>query len=1083
MTNRKLAALPIIAAFLLMQPTSAHTASIFTKAADFSKIEEYGLKYATYSIEKQDGKEALKNLGTYDVLWDVLGKSEEFFLNGDPDAWPKAKDGILKVKLVLDQTQAVATKLGAGEYDEAAIEALSLAIGIVDHPVVNLVWEMSKLTYQSHKAVKESVAALEIEQLYGLLDRDRYLHGTYSPDGPKLIPTDKDTITYFYNKYVITDKHTRELVRTYVKKVIGADFPEYSPSLWERITGTASEVKESEDLEELTNFRNVSRGWIKTLIDDLNKQAKLSWAQMTLRRQMAEFNEFKEKYDQSVKDFDSIDAFFKHWQKLKKEQKNYASILADQQKKYDKALELLNYKNKEGKHAKAREARPLFWDLHNKTMIYAARAAKLEDYAYEEKFNSISLTAYGKAIECYKILEAEYDMHYYDEQKAAREKAALVEALTAPGKTTYAVLDNANKIAYRNSTSDALLQSQLEGMIEYYKQKASHAKTAFNKYQDSIRNILKRLDIPLASDADLFDEKFFKQLNENELDDIAKAMSREAYVSAGPLAENKGGTAYYTVINSLRHKEYVLHNARNNYSQLCYNAGLFKQREYLEKMKVAKREWEKLQHLDDETIDFVVSGYPERKIDTYNKNIKKLSLFLGNFSYSKAIAKLDKLEELYDTEMTNRYADIVYFRHLTEEAEEWFSNVKTFSSFEHGKLKKNSWNQNILSLIQITEGPYANYLRLDNKNSWLSKLASRQDWLNLPERKADLKALNATKFWKEIKKDLPGVSSAIQEAYDGKLFKFIEKNNLYHFSDGLNNKQDYYFSEWTIPEWFLDDESKLDSLIASVSAINAKNYEQYKEGLLKINSVIPGSAYFPTPEIMENLPFNDSDKNKYMEVGMLHFNSTDGISKNTLAMKYKQLADAATDKLYERSQCFRNGSCISEKTQKIIEQKRLKAIADRKKEQEEAYKKRREEEEKRMELLKPREATASEMATVKAFYDSFKKAYEQKQDNLLMSYIDDGWECGDGTTLQDLEDNFRNMFTVYDSLSYSITELKAAQDKQTGDFIISYRLTIKGRNQSLNIQREEQSTVKEMLRLGSRPKLMKTINGTFWYKN
>jgi len=1067
----------------LAVPELAYSASLFTKASDFSKAEEYGLKFVTYTIEEKDSGEGVKKLGKYDVLWDILGKSEEFFLNGDPDAFPQTKDRILKIKLVLDQTQVLATKLGEGSYDDAAMEAITLAVGLVDHPLVNLVWEMSKLTYESHKAVKESVTALEIEKLYGIVDTDRRLHGTYSEDGPKLIPTDKDTVTYFYDKYIVTNRDTRQLVRTYVNKVIGGNFPEYSPTLWQRISGTAETEKEAAELAELIEFKNASRAWIKQLIDDLNKQVKLNWARMTLRRKLVVFNEFKARYDESIKDFDSIDAFFRHYQKMKSEQKNYASIVKGLQEDYKAALSLLNFKNDKGKRNRAHEARPLFWKVHNSAVVYGARAAKIEDYSYSGIFDKIAADCISRIVECDKIM----DEDNRNPRNAAGEKAELQALLTDPKKTPEEIIIEAkNKTRPVTGVNPDLIDSQKQGMIEYYSYRASAAKKEFEEYQAAVEKILSSIKGKHVW-VDLFSKKRMSA-PADPLSDMEKVLSEYSYVSAGPLSdEDRKNNVRYSVINAFSRKKIILNDSLNNFKYAFSQARQGDIRVYLERLECARQAWNRLEKPDAETMDFIVSGRPERDLQAFNENISVLESFFKSFKYSRQIEKLDRLEDRYNTEIDNRRTDIVFFDYLYYEASEWFNNQCVFDpimpgSIDNGILRTsyNPYNSKCSRaplFVLIEKGPYAGYLRKNLEycdpaqnvryiNSGLSSLISKTEFENMAERKKDLETLNASKFWKQVKNDMPESAAVISGAYGGAHFKFMSKKNLYKpEKDFLPNS---YFKDWKNEVW-LADEAALDGIIQEIQSIKADDEESYKNGLSAINKVMPGTIYFPDKELLEKLPFTQESKENYFNLGVYNFSSTSSVSDSPLVKKYEKIKDIVLDKYYERNNCFRNGSCRLAQIMKEKEQKKKQA------EQQATA---------AVPQPSPYEPSETDRKIIEEFYAKFKTAYEAQQENVLLGYISDDWDCGDGTTLQDLEDNFRNMFTLYDALKYEISGLQIKADREAGIFDVSYRLKITGSSFSMDIRREEESSVRELILVkGNSVKIKRTLNGFFWYRN
>lgn len=293
--------------------------SLLTKSEDFTKAATYGMNMATYSMEKTNGKAAAEKLLTFDIIWDVMGKGEEFFLNGDPNAFPDFKNDVLLVKLVLDKVGEVATKIGAGEYDAALIASVDVGVGKLNHPVVSALWEATKLTYESHKLVKSSKAALQIEMLYGVVNHDRRLIGSSTGDAPALIPLDSDTVTYFYNKYLITDASSRELVKAYVKTKLGEDFPEISTTLWEDFTGASQAIKEEHELQQLQEFENNSRRWIRALLQDLNVQVQKQWTETRFTQEAERFKVFSAQFGKAFANMDEIIAYYTKLKNLEKQ--------------------------------------------------------------------------------------------------------------------------------------------------------------------------------------------------------------------------------------------------------------------------------------------------------------------------------------------------------------------------------------------------------------------------------------------------------------------------------------------------------------------------------------------------------------------------------------------------------------------------------------------------------------------------------------------------------------------------------------------------------------------------------------------
>ena len=121
---------------------------------------------------------------------------------------------------------------------------------------------------------------------------------------------------------------------------------------------------------------------------------------------------------------------------------------------------------------------------------------------------------------------------------------------------------------------------------------------------------------------------------------------------------------------------------------------------------------------------------------------------------------------------------------------------------------------------------------------------------------------------------------------------------------------------------------------------------------------------------------------------------------------------------------------------------------------------------------------------VKLFYVDFKTAYEEKNDALLMSYLSDDWEAGDGTTLYDVEEYFRNMFTVFDEIRLEMTNFQV-QKQDEKIYRVSYDLLITGRIYNENMTHEEKSSVTEEVIVlpDKKIKISRTPQGRFWYVN
>ncbi|MDL2286595.1 hypothetical protein LJC24_04095 [Desulfococcaceae bacterium OttesenSCG-928-F15] len=125
-------------------------------------------------------------------------------------------------------------------------------------------------------------------------------------------------------------------------------------------------------------------------------------------------------------------------------------------------------------------------------------------------------------------------------------------------------------------------------------------------------------------------------------------------------------------------------------------------------------------------------------------------------------------------------------------------------------------------------------------------------------------------------------------------------------------------------------------------------------------------------------------------------------------------------------------------------------------------------------------------AQIREFYNTFKKNYEDKRENRLIAVLDDRWQAEDGSTLEDVEDHFRNMFTVYNVIRYEFSGMRVEPHRtKENEYWVSYTLVIKGENYDMGIKREEKSDVRELVRIDSsgKIKVIQTVDGRFYYIN
>ncbi len=119
-------------------------------------------------------------------------------------------------------------------------------------------------------------------------------------------------------------------------------------------------------------------------------------------------------------------------------------------------------------------------------------------------------------------------------------------------------------------------------------------------------------------------------------------------------------------------------------------------------------------------------------------------------------------------------------------------------------------------------------------------------------------------------------------------------------------------------------------------------------------------------------------------------------------------------------------------------------------------------------------------AAVKKMYEDFARAYESRDAGRVTAFIADDWTAGDGTSASDLDEQFRNIFRVYDEIRVTISGLNVVNDAP-GLYAVSYNMNIRSRIFSRNIKREENSSVYEHVAVeGGRARIKKTEAGGYW---
>jgi hypothetical protein len=115
-------------------------------------------------------------------------------------------------------------------------------------------------------------------------------------------------------------------------------------------------------------------------------------------------------------------------------------------------------------------------------------------------------------------------------------------------------------------------------------------------------------------------------------------------------------------------------------------------------------------------------------------------------------------------------------------------------------------------------------------------------------------------------------------------------------------------------------------------------------------------------------------------------------------------------------------------------------------------------------------------------YALIKAAYEVKNDTAVLSFLDDGWKAGDGTTVAILKENIAKTFREVDNLKFDTFNMKM-RHLSTATCEVSYDLVLVSRIINENLKHEYKSPVVDEVSIGAngKPRIMRTISGRFWY--
>ncbi len=1130
---------------LSLTTSNVYAGKYLTKSEDFSKVMTYGLGFATYSLEKKSSVEGLKKLETYDILWDLLGKGEEEILNGDPNAFPALKDNILKIKLVLDKVAEVSAAVGAGNYDEALIGSVDTMVGIVNHPVVNLTWEAVKLAYESHKLVLETKAALDIEQLYGIVNYDRRLMGVSSgPDSPPLIPVNSTSVTYFYDKYLITDSSTRELVKSYVKKVLGEDFPEASTtqSFWYYLLGVEDAAKEDE-LAELQSFKNKSRGWINSLLADLNKQVVVNWRQTRLLQQKAEFDKFNAQVGKAFASFDEVVAYFKRKKEIEKEQATFATKLAELEKKFSQSTESKN--------------RDLAFQVSKESNVFAVKALIIDDMKFNTAFEDLYIRAiklvdtldkqtasavavadpyakepnvvplekeifdlYSSAIGHIKGLSSVVPTPPYDAVTTAltandytkasnyasdwkqqykaisdayvAQNSKMISEIKIPPPDTekisadayYSICSQAARKAMtiigNITTAQGNLHSRdvekIDGILSYFQSKKYSANSQFNSFIFQISTHIRTVRLRELPNYEqyLFTPDSISAVIPTKIQKAKQFVSENTYVSMGKI--NDSG-------KTIRHIQSIIDLKKNQLSYALYPLKEYVLPQYeINELAKLKNAWDLVKTPEDDVIDMITDE--TRTVAKFQETISKLKSAWGSYNPSSEQKILDDIKKKLDTDVENRQTDVDFLEMMSLQWRAWTQSQTVFCAKDTDKG---------YLYYEATEfEPKNDGYIVANKTDAVSHYITHQEFLKHPkiiEATASLKKLKVYSF---IQSNMPNMAVFVDNMLTGADYKFATDQNFY--SRALNR------AVWA------KDISQAESIVSSVD-IKADSYKLKMEELSKL---VPATIMIPTlpkdrePTFMEKVHlqsyvfFDSGNDEQFQNIDLgkryiaLRAKIKTIIEERVKFITKQVIEEDKKEKLEDSIKPFRTRlDGVKSKLNAINNKKDavflfqndytilVRDYSDSKLKADDFSK----------ELYGLRETfvqkiSGEDIKKIQDFYNEFKNAYQSKNDSKLLSMISDNWNAGDGTTLDDLEGYFRNMFTVYDVIKYEFSNMRAGMDSYSSlsDYTVSYDVEITGTIYDSNVTRKEKSAVSETVKVDSsgKVKLYRTLSGT-WY--
>jgi len=1092
----------LIIFFTLNIVFGSESSEILPEADSLPTGIKLGLDLTTAIFEEKGAKEGIKKFAKDkfgDWMWDSIGGYEKFWtgqLEGDAYI-VQAKEKIKKVYEISNNIKEFATKLGEGKYDEALIASVDATVNVVDHPLVKLAWASCKFTYECYKEAMETIARIEIQELYKIIKSDNNLL-IIDPkaDQPKLISEDSKTVDYFFEKYLITDDRVRGLVKTYVKKVLGEEWPEQTWGEWFSgwmAVGSGVDTQKSYEIENIaTEFRNTARRWILSLIKDLNKQVKAAWAEAKLKEEMRELENFVKSVTDFEKHLPRLLEEFKKIKKIREELPKYKEYLANSTKALQEAKENVNDPKKVKQVVST-------IDLWKKNLIYSYSGA----YIVGEKELSKALEQQLKEwVKFEKELNEKLPKLYdkikenppmaggYDESdKVVQEAYNTYQTAYAPIIKPFSgwiydceslkseMLDTLN---YGNFTkAKEILEKwrfQKKDIDKYYRElmeNLSKIRTSSDKAYQTALNALSEIksltwqiyengEKMLVETYNVFEN--LRQIRKKQWDDYWPIVVR----------------IYDPVLNRLSYIESLLKEIDNNIEYLRNeiqnyyivpfdkNAEIWRIHQLIVSRKIELENkrvslWNivnKLQQSYDSYFSSIEKTvYELRNVALPENELLQIEVLVKPQGFYSVQEKIKKIEEKY-SELLYASSKLKQLQQLYDEIAEkierdkvWLSNKnEELSNFLVEQMKKNNLALGPKDFeialkrgkdnMVIIETPFPHYATEEDLQRYANQL--KAEWEKYP-------------IIKFLKSYAPGQYEKLMNlATADYINRAIEENivlikegavKIYQASYINHNGTSYGSMIYTCEAEVVwkSNLNKAEELLNNAKYdISGKQLDDLKQEIFKLTWI--------DIDAIDNLErFRNQDDFKVQILGSLDFKfryEKEKYSKYPIWQKYF--------KVYEKV-------------------KNLKMNIENFKQQEDERKKREEEENKKR--------ISQEIQLIKDFYNKFKTYYyESRNDSQVMSLLSDEWSAGDGTTLSDLQENLRNSFNVFNEIRFNISNLNIEKSSD-GKYKVSYDVTITGRIYENNIKHEEKSSVSELVVIDSsgRVRIYRTLNGRFWY--